>query len=91
MELEAILAENDEKEMKTRSAMKIKVKVANPISGVDSMVELINCLKRLGLKARNIRSVFTKEELSVELEIETKVCTLFCHYMKFSTQKKKSI
>ena len=52
---------------------KIKLKVANPTSGVDSMVEVLKCLKHLGLKARTIRSNFTAQEFSAELEIETEV------------------
>ncbi|GMN53505.1 hypothetical protein TIFTF001_022642 [Ficus carica] len=75
VELEAVLARN-EKEMtmiKAGGGTNIKVKVAHPTSGVDSMVEVLNCLKRLGLKARTIRSVFSKEEFSAELELESKV------------------
>uniref|UniRef100_A0A7N2LXB8 BHLH domain-containing protein n=1 Tax=Quercus lobata TaxID=97700 RepID=A0A7N2LXB8_QUELO len=52
---------------------KIKLKVANPTSGVDSVVEGLKCLKHLGLKARTIRSNFTAQEFSAELEIETEV------------------
>lgn len=52
---------------------KIKLKVANPTSGVDSMVEVLKCLKHLGLETRTIRSNFTAQEFSAELEIETEV------------------
>ena len=72
MELEAILAGNNEENITTKGT-KIKLRVANPASGVDSMVEVLNCLKKLGLKARNIRSVFSSEEFSAELEIDAKV------------------
>ncbi|PON83312.1 Basic helix-loop-helix transcription factor [Trema orientale] len=72
MELEEILAGGNEEEIKTKWT-KIKLKVANPTSGVDSMVEVLNCLKKLGLKARNIHSAFSAQEFSAELEIETKV------------------
>ncbi|XP_062108190.1 transcription factor bHLH92 [Humulus lupulus] len=52
---------------------KIKVRVANPTSGVDLMVEVLNCLKKLGLKAINIRSDLSSDEFYAELDIETKV------------------
>ncbi|GMY27244.1 transcription factor bHLH92 [Fagus crenata] len=52
---------------------KIKLKVANPTSGVDSMVEVLRCLKCLGLNTRTIRSSFTAQEFSAELEIETEI------------------
>ena len=61
---------------------KIKLKVANPTSGVDSMVEVLKCLKHLGLKARTIRSNFTAQEFSAELEIETEVAlSLSCFFL----------
>lgn len=86
VELEAVLARN-EKEMtmiKAGGGTNIKVKVAHPTSGVDSMVEVLNCLKRLGLKAKNIRSVFSEEEFSAELEIESEVCLLsLCLFCPF--------
>lgn len=75
MELETFFAGN-EKEIRKKGT-KIKLKVANPTSGVDSMVEVLNCLKKLGLKATNIHSVFSSEEFSAELEIETMVNFLF--------------
>ncbi|KAF4365776.1 hypothetical protein F8388_003445 [Cannabis sativa] len=51
---------------------KIKVRVAKPInSGVDLMVEVLNCLKRLGLRAINIRSHFSSDEFYAELDIQT--------------------
>ncbi|KAM6545619.1 hypothetical protein CsatB_026355 [Cannabis sativa] len=53
---------------------KIKVRVAKPInSGVDLMVEVLNCLKRLGLRAINIRSHFSSDEFYAELDIQTEV------------------
>jgi hypothetical protein len=51
----------------------IRVRVANPTSGVDSMVEVLKCLKDLGLETRSIRSNFSAHEFSAELEIESQV------------------
>ncbi|XP_040999722.1 transcription factor bHLH92-like [Juglans microcarpa x Juglans regia] len=52
---------------------KIRVRVPNPASGVDSMVEVLQFLKTLGLKTRTIRSNFSAQEFSAELEIETEM------------------
>ncbi|KAE8022592.1 hypothetical protein FH972_008380 [Carpinus fangiana] len=52
---------------------KIRVRVANPASGVDSMVEVLKCLKSLGLKTTTIRSNFSAHEFSAELQIDTQI------------------
>lgn len=52
---------------------KLRLRVANPISGVDSMLEVLKCLQSLGLKTRNIQSSFSAHEFSVEIEFENKV------------------
>lgn len=52
---------------------KIRLRVAEPASGVDSMLEVLKCLKAMGLKTRTIRSNFSAQEFSAELEIETEV------------------
>lgn len=72
MELEALLEENEKERVKWT---KIRLKVANPTSGIDSMLEVLKRLQHLGLKARNIRSNFSLEEFSAELEIESKART----------------
>nr|XP_028947788.1 transcription factor bHLH92 isoform X2 [Malus domestica] len=69
MELETLLVENEKERVKWT---KIRLKVANPTSGIDSTLEVLKCLQHLGLKARNIRSNFSLEEFSAELEIESK-------------------
>ncbi|XP_050373751.1 transcription factor bHLH92 [Argentina anserina] len=68
MELEWILG-------KERSVKwsKIRLRVANPTSGVDSMIEVLKCLTSLGLKTRNIQSNFCPYEFSAEVEIESKI------------------
>nr|XP_028947789.1 transcription factor bHLH92 isoform X3 [Malus domestica] len=70
MELETLLVENEKERVKWT---KIRLKVANPTSGIDSTLEVLKCLQHLGLKARNIRSNFSLEEFSAELEIESKI------------------
>lgn len=57
----------------TEGGAKIRVRVANPASGIDSMVEVLKCLKALGLKTTTIRSNFSAHEFSAELQIETQV------------------
>ncbi|CAL8989870.1 unnamed protein product [Prunus brigantina] len=70
MEVEAILAANEKERV---NWSKIRLRVANPTSGVDSMLEVLRCLQYLGLKARNVQSNFSAQEFSAELEIETKI------------------
>ncbi|KAK9288402.1 hypothetical protein L1049_016858 [Liquidambar formosana] len=52
---------------------KIKLRVGNPTSGIDSLVEVLQCLKNLGLETRAIHSKHSAEEFYAELEIETKL------------------
>ncbi|KAL5542138.1 hypothetical protein UlMin_009848 [Ulmus minor] len=72
IELEAILELGNGEDEKINWS-KIKLKVVKPTSGVDSMVEVLNCLKKFGFKTRSIRSFFSSEEFSAEVEIESKV------------------
>lgn len=75
MELESILGEDG-----SVNWSKLRLRVANPTSGVHSMLEVLKCLQSLGLKTRNIQSSFSAYELSVEIEIENKVVSsLFLH------------
>ncbi|XP_061992022.1 transcription factor bHLH92 [Rosa rugosa] len=68
MELESILGK--ERSVKWR---RIRLRVANPTSGIDSMLEVLKCLKSLGLKTRNIQSFFSPYEFSAEVEIESQI------------------
>lgn len=52
---------------------KIKVRVGNPTSGIDSMMEVLGCLDGLGLKMTSLRSSFSTEEFSAVLEIQEEV------------------
>lgn len=67
-----ILAQSGKKEEEFEKA-KIKAKVGNPICGVDSMLEVLKCLRNCGTKANSIQSSFSHQEFSTLIEIETKV------------------
>lgn len=76
---------NDVKE--TMQEAKIRLRVAHPSSGIDSMLEVLKCLKNTGTKAKALQSNFTPQEFSAILHIEAKVssntsifCTLFFNF-----------
>lgn len=52
---------------------KIRVNVDNPTSGVDSMLEVLKCLKDLGSSTRSIQAEFSDQKLKAVLDIETQV------------------
>ncbi|XP_010911272.2 transcription factor BHLH148 isoform X1 [Elaeis guineensis] len=52
---------------------KIKFRVANPSSAIDSMIGALRCLKTIDVEARAIRSDLSGHELSAIMSIETKV------------------
>ena len=70
-ELQANLAAMNEDQ---NEGTKIKVRIDNPTSGIDSMLEVLKCLKKLELKPRMIQSKFTNQEFLALMDIETKVC-----------------
>ncbi|CAA2971368.1 transcription factor bHLH92 [Olea europaea var. sylvestris] len=70
-ELEMVLAGKVD-ENKLEKAL-IKLKVAYPASGIDSMLEVLKCLENTGSKLRAIQSNFSQHEYSASLEIETKI------------------
>lgn len=69
VELEARLAKKAEK----AEGAKINVKVEHPSSAMDSMVEVLKCLRNMEVKAKSIRTVISGEEFSAVVEIESKV------------------
>ncbi|KAI3469691.1 hypothetical protein Pfo_026354 [Paulownia fortunei] len=71
-EVEMILAarKNDEKAVEKAE---IKLKVAYPASGVDSMLEVLRCLKATGSTPTAIQSKFSEHEFAAALEVETKI------------------
>lgn len=68
-ELEARLARKAEK----AELAKINLKVMYPSSAMDSMVEVLKCLRDMKVKAKAIKSELSAEEFSALLEIENKV------------------
>ncbi|KAL8048080.1 hypothetical protein ABFX02_07G040800 [Erythranthe guttata] len=51
----------------------IKLRVAYPASGVDSLLEVLKCLKETGSNATSIVSNFSDHEFSAALVVETKI------------------
>ncbi|KAL9689072.1 hypothetical protein QQ045_033502 [Rhodiola kirilowii] len=51
----------------------VKIRVGNPVSGIDSMVEVLHCLKDSGSDIRRIRAHFSEQELSAELEVDSRI------------------
>lgn len=54
----------------------IKLKVTNPASGVDSMIEVLDCMKTTGSMVHALKSHFSDHEFAAELQFETKVRSL---------------
>ncbi|KAL9410765.1 hypothetical protein AB3S75_044525 [Citrus x aurantiifolia] len=52
---------------------KIRVNVDYPTSGVDSMREVLKCLKDLGSSTRSIQAEFSDQKLKAVLDIETQM------------------
>ncbi|KAF3456865.1 hypothetical protein FNV43_RR01519 [Rhamnella rubrinervis] len=69
-ELERILG-SKEREMDMGTMINLKVK--NPASGVDSMVEVLKFLKQSRLQTRSIQSVFSPKLFSAQLQIQTEI------------------
>lgn len=64
-------------EEEERGLSKVKIRVANPSSPIDSIVEVLKCLTRMNLRAKVIGSEFTDGEFSAMFEIESKVPRMF--------------
>lgn len=77
-EIERVLGARKSEEMVEQA--KIMVRVAYPSSGVDSMLEVLKCLKQTSSKTTAFQSKFSAQEFSAVLGIETKV-----RYMEFHT------
>lgn len=54
---------------------KIRINVAYPSSGIDSILEVLKCLKQTKSNIRLIQSKFLPQQFSAVLGIETKVIT----------------
>ncbi|KAL1806466.1 hypothetical protein ACET3Z_029534 [Daucus carota] len=70
--LGAIEGSRGEEESEMEQA-KIRIDVARPSSGVDSMLEVLKCLKHTDSNVRLIQSKFLPQQFSAVLGIETKV------------------
>ncbi|XP_022748978.1 transcription factor bHLH92-like [Durio zibethinus] len=70
-ELQANLAAMNEE--KDSEGIKIIVRIDNPTSGIDSMLEALKCLKKLNSKPRMIQSTFTNQEFLAVIDIETEM------------------
>lgn len=69
-ELESMILGSDER----IEEAKVKFRVANPSSAIDSLIGALRCLKSMDVKTRAIRSDLSGHELSATMSIDTKVC-----------------
>ncbi|XP_034685156.1 transcription factor bHLH92 isoform X2 [Vitis riparia] len=51
--------------------LNIGLKVGNPSSGIDSMEEVLKCLKNMDLKTTSIQSQFSPQQISAAVKIQT--------------------
>ncbi|OWM63204.1 transcription factor bHLH92 isoform X2 [Punica granatum] len=72
-DLKASLGVMAVKENDAPRGTKIKVRIGNPVSGMDSMLEVLRCLDDLGLETTSARSKFSAQEFSAVLETREKV------------------
>nr|GME07476.1 transcription factor bHLH92 [Ipomoea batatas] len=74
-EIEMTLAasNNENNEGVSNKGKIINVKVTYPSCGIDSMLQVLKCLKNSGTKLRSMHSNFSPQEFSALLEIEAKV------------------
>ncbi|XP_071940546.1 transcription factor bHLH92-like isoform X2 [Coffea arabica] len=72
IELELALAAAIHDDEENLEVAKIKLRVVHPSSGIDSMLEVLKCLKNTGTKTKGIQSTFSSQEFSAVLEIEAK-------------------
>ena len=61
------------KSMEQAMVFNIGLRVGNPSSGIDSMVEVLKCLKNMDLKTTAIRSEFSPQQFSAVLKMQTQV------------------
>ncbi|KAJ9700559.1 hypothetical protein PVL29_006051 [Vitis rotundifolia] len=57
--------------------LNIGLRVGNPSSGIDSMEEVLKCLKNMDLKTTAIHSQFSPQQLSAVVKIQTQVLLSF--------------
>lgn len=64
------------------SGTQVRFSLQEPLSGLDSMVEVLHYLKSMGTKLQTVHANFSPQEFSATMNIETQVHTycsrLFC-------------
>ncbi|KAL8104994.1 transcription factor bHLH92-like [Apium graveolens] len=65
--------ESSSREGSEMEEAKIRINVAYPSSGIDSMLEVLKCLKKTSSNIRLVQSKFLPQQFSAVLGIETKV------------------
>nr|QJQ51184.1 bHLH transcription factor bHLH7.2 [Gardenia jasminoides] len=83
IELELALAAANHDDGETLEEAKIKLRVVHPSSGINSLLEVLKCLRNTGTETRAIQSNFSSQEFSAVLEIEAKVCLQLCVWKTF--------
>ncbi|XP_010522498.1 PREDICTED: transcription factor bHLH92 isoform X1 [Tarenaya hassleriana] len=59
--------------MENGKGKKVELKVEDPVSGADSMLETLTCLKALGAKPITIQAEFSPQEFSTVMSVETQI------------------
>ncbi|CAH2046584.1 unnamed protein product [Thlaspi arvense] len=67
--LEEKLAKNDD----GMSGTKVRFNLQEPFSGMDSMVEVLQCLKSMGTKLKTVQATFSPHEFTATMNIETQI------------------
>ncbi|ESQ44663.1 hypothetical protein EUTSA_v10003353mg [Eutrema salsugineum] len=67
--LEAKSAKDDDELIGT----KVRFNLQEPLSGIDSMVEVLQCLKSVGTKFKTVQANFSPHEFSATMNIETQI------------------
>ncbi|CAN6866551.1 unnamed protein product [Brassica oleracea] len=62
---------------------KIRFSLQEPLSGIDSMVEILQCLKSMGTKLKTVQANFSPHEFSATMNIETQVYVHFIFFQVF--------
>lgn len=68
--LEAKSATDDVDEV---SGTKVRFNLQEPLSGIDSMIEVLQCLKTMGTKLKTVQANFSPQEFSATMNIDTQV------------------
>ncbi|CDY32937.1 BnaA09g16560D [Brassica napus] len=70
---------------KIMTGTKIRFSLQEPLSGIDSMVEILQCLKSMGTKLKTVQANFSPQEFSATMNIETQV---YVHFIFFLVEKR---